>query len=86
MAIYRRSIGRDSIGVYGIRKFFVGVSFPVKNGYVFLSRGGGFSDAMKGTGIIPEGASLISSGLIFGMSFRLWFSAKPGANKRLRKY
>jgi len=76
----------SQVGVYGIRKFFVGVSFPVKNGYVFLTRGGGFSDAMKGTGMIPEGASLISSGLIFGISFRLWFSAKPGSHKKLRKY
>jgi hypothetical protein len=64
----------SQVGVYGIRKFFVGAKFPVKNGYVFLTRGGGFADSMKGSGIVPEGASLISSGLLYGMSFRLWFS------------
>ncbi|MBI1422110.1 MAG: hypothetical protein GC149_01505 [Gammaproteobacteria bacterium] len=72
----------SQVGVYGIRKFFVGVKFPVKNGYVFLTRGGGFSVGMKGAGIIPEGASLISSGLIYGISFRLWFSSNPATKKK----
>jgi hypothetical protein len=61
------------IGVYGLRQFLVGIRFPVNNGYVYLMRGGGYSPAMAGAGIIPEGAALIASGIMFGISFRLWF-------------
>ena len=63
------------VGVHGMRKFFVGVKFPVKNGYVFFTRGGGFNSTMNGSGILPEGAALLSSGMIMGVSFKLWFAS-----------
>jgi hypothetical protein len=63
------------IGVNGVRNIVEGLKFPVANGYVFLTRGGGFAPAMKGKGVVPESAALVSSGIILGMTFRLWFKA-----------
>ena len=40
-------------------------------------RGGGYSSAMLGLGIIPEGAGLIDSGMASGIAFQLWFKQRP---------
>ncbi len=64
------------VGVNGIRSFFVGIRFPVKNGYVYLTRGGGFDALMTGGGIVPEGAALIASGTLAGMTMNLWLSVR----------
>lgn len=64
------------VGVNGIRSFFVGIRFPVKNGYVYLTRGGGFNPQMTGGGLVPEGAALIAAGSIAGLSMKLWFSPR----------
>ncbi len=64
------------VGVNGLRSFFVGIRFPVKNGYVYLTRGGGFNPQMTGGGLVPEGAALIAAGSIAGLSMKLWFSPR----------
>ncbi|HHW77479.1 MAG TPA: hypothetical protein GX399_10730 [Xanthomonadaceae bacterium] len=64
------------VGVNGIKQFFVGVRFPVQNGYVYMTRGGGYSAHMAGGGIVPEGAALVSSGIVMGISFQLWFAPR----------
>jgi hypothetical protein len=64
------------VGVNGMRNFFVGVRFPVNNGYVYLTRGGGFDASMRGGGIVPEAAALLASGSITGFSIQLWLSSK----------
>lgn len=69
------------VGVNGFRKFFVGIRFPVMQNYVYLTRAGGFATSMAGKGIIPEGASLLSSGTIMGMSFNLWIKSQADAHK-----
>lgn len=64
------------LGVNGIRSFFVGIRFPVKNGYVYLTRGGGFDALMTGAGIVPEGAALIASGTLAGLAMNLWLGSR----------
>lgn len=61
------------IGVIGLKNLYVGIRFPVKNGYAYLTRAGGYSAHMTGKGIVPEAAALVDSGIIFGFSFKLWF-------------
>ncbi len=68
------------VGVNGFGQFFTGVAFPVKNGYVYLVRGGGYGMAMTGRGILPEGASLIATGTAAGIAFDLYF--RPGVPPR----
>lgn len=62
------------VGVRGFKKFFVGIKFPLvkDNEYAYLTCGGGFATKMTGHGVVPEGAALISSGMIMGISFNLW--------------
>lgn len=64
------------VGVRGFRQFFTGIRFPVKSGYVYLTKSGGYSPHMAGGGLIPEGAGLLASGMVAGMQFNLWFSTK----------
>ena len=64
------------IGVRGVRQAFTGIRFSVANGYVFLTKGGGYGPAMTGAGVVPEGAGLIGNGVIQGIAFQLWFSPK----------
>lgn len=64
------------VGASGIRSFFVGIRFPVKNGYVYLMRGGGYNALMTGGGIVPEGAALIATGSIAGSAMKLWLSPR----------
>lgn len=61
------------VGVNGFSKLFVGLKFPVENGYVYLVRAGGFSPWMGGTGLLPEAAGLLASGAVQAFSFQLWF-------------
>lgn len=70
------------VGVFGMRKFFTGIKFPVKLGYVYLTRSGGVDDAdLLGRGVLKEAATLLNSGIIMGMSFKLWYSRKNIALK-----
>lgn len=65
------------VGVNGFRSFFVGVRFPVQEGYVFLMRAGssptGPVAGVGGLGVIPEGAGLVGYGIIGGVELRLWY-------------
>ena len=65
------SVGQ--IGTNGMSSLFVGLRFPVKNGYVYLMKGGGYATRMGGAGMVPEGASLIGSGAVQGFAFEVWF-------------
>ncbi len=46
----------------GLAGVLEGLRFPVSNGYVTLSRGGGFSSAMGGQGVLREAGTLIGVG------------------------
>lgn len=69
------------VGINGFRQFFTGLRFPVRNGYCYLRRGGGFDPAMAGRGIVPEGAALVATGTAAGMAFQLWFKATVPAHR-----
>lgn len=66
--------------VKGLSASFVGLRFPVQNGYVFLTKAGGYNKAMLGNGVFQEGAGLIASGMMSGITLQLWF--KPGIPDR----
>ncbi len=63
------------VGVNGFSKFFLGLRFPVENQYVYVMRGGGFSPAMAGKGLLPEGAALFASGTLQGFAYRVYLKA-----------
>ena len=63
------------VGVNGFRQFFTGIRFPIQNGYMYLTRGGGYSSSFAGSGAIPEAASLIYNGTVAGIAFELRFQA-----------
>lgn len=65
------------VGVSGMREFFTGISFPVRNGYVSLTRGGGYNASMRGRGVLPEIGTLIGTGTVQGIAYNLWFSPQP---------
>jgi hypothetical protein len=62
------------VGVNGFRKFFVGIKFPVGNGYMFLTKGGGFESEFTGFGLLPEAAALIYNGMVYGIVIELRFA------------
>jgi hypothetical protein len=64
------------VGKIGFEKVFDGIRFPVKNGYVYFTKAGGYSSRMKGRGLVPEFASLIGTGLVQGFAYEIWFT--PG--------
>ncbi len=66
------------IGAQNMSALFLGLRFPVENGYVFLTRAGGFGPAMGGAGLLPEGAALIGSGLVGSLAFELYFHRDAG--------
>ncbi len=63
------------VGRWGFSKVFVGLKFPVKYGYVYIMKAGGYNRGMRGGGLLPEGAGLIASGFIQTMAFELWFKS-----------
>ena len=74
------------VGVYGFSNTFEGIRFPVKNGYVSVTKGGGYSPAMAGKGIRPEAASLVAAGVVQGFGFQVWFkSGTPSPNDEQSK-
>jgi len=76
------------VGVNGLSKIVVGLKFPVANGYVYLTRAGGYSRAMGGAGLVPEGAALLGTATVPGFTYNIWFrhgrSASDDANLRAR--
>jgi hypothetical protein len=65
------------VGVNGFRQFFAGVRFPVGNGYMYLTRPGGFDPDLAGVGLVPEAAALIYTGVVAGIAVELRFVAQP---------
>lgn len=63
------------VGVQGFQKFFVGIRFPVYEGYVYLIRTGSDPALANwgGRGLVPEGAGLLAGVTAAGMLFQLWF-------------
>jgi hypothetical protein len=65
------------IGVNGFKQVFVGLRFPVKNGYVFLMKAGSsLQPSWKGSGVLVEGAGLIRTATVAAFAYELWFA--PG--------
>jgi hypothetical protein len=62
------------VGVTGMRNFFLGIRFPVGARYVYLTRGGGFDPRFLGKGVLPEGAALLTHGVVSGFSYALWIA------------
>jgi hypothetical protein len=63
--------------VYGFGHFFEGFSFPVKEGYLYLIRGGADRAAfpgLRGRGLLPELAGLLVSGEVMTIAVELWHS------------
>jgi hypothetical protein len=66
--------------VYGLQESFDGISFPVKNGYLYLIRAGADPKRFRGwggRGLVPEIAGLLVSGPVMTIPVGLWHS--PGA-------
>jgi hypothetical protein len=61
------------VGVNGFRELFVGIRFPVSNGYMYLRRGGGFDGKFTGFGLVPEAAALVYNGVASGIAIELRF-------------
>jgi uncharacterized membrane protein len=61
------------LGGAGFLTMFKGIRFPIKSGYVYFLRAGGYSPAMAGAGLLPEAAALIGAGSAPGFAFELWF-------------
>ncbi|MES1204660.1 MAG: hypothetical protein ABUS79_01865 [Pseudomonadota bacterium] len=62
------------VGVNGFRQLFVGLRFPVKNGYVLLMKAGSsLEPSWKGSGVLVEGAALIRTGLVAAFGYEIWF-------------
>jgi hypothetical protein len=61
------------VGVHGIRQFFTGIKFPVQNGYMYLTKGGGYSPHFTGSGAVTEAAGLLYNGTVSGIAFELRF-------------
>jgi len=65
-------------GVSGFKQVFVGIRFPVKNGYVFLMKAGSSLEPFwEGSGVLIEGAALIHNGVVSGFAYSLLFA--PGS-------
>jgi hypothetical protein len=65
------------VGVNGFRQFFRGIRFPVGNGYMYLTRPGGYDAGLGGAGLVPEAAALIYNGMVAGIAMELRFLPQP---------
>jgi hypothetical protein len=63
------------VGVEGFQKFFTGVRFPVREGYVYFLRGGGFHPDYKGVGVLREAGVLLYTGIVAGIQVEVRFRA-----------
>ena len=70
------------VGVNGLRKMMVGIRFPVANGYVYMTKGGGYMAFMKGKGVVPEFAALIYVTMVGSLSIEMYFISAVTANSK----
>jgi hypothetical protein len=65
------------VRVNGWQKLFSSIEFPTKNGYVYWVKAGSDPNlaVWGGRGVLPEGAGLIASGFMLGVSMRLFFKS-----------
>ena len=61
------------VGANGFRQSFRGLRFPLQNGYMYLSRAGGFDPIFEGQGLLREAGALLYTGTVTGMVFELRF-------------
>jgi hypothetical protein len=71
------------VGVEGFRKFFVGVRFPVREGYVYFLRGGGFDARFKGAGVLREAGVLLYTSVVYGVQVEVRFRATVRQHRTL---
>lgn len=71
---------------YSWENLKLGMKYPVYDGevYVYLTKAGGALPEYHGSGLIPEGAGLLASGLSAGYTYNLWF--KRGAPGLFREW
>jgi len=65
------------VGVRGVTEFLEGVRFPVANGYVYLTRTGGYNPQLAGSGVFPEAAALLHQGVVAGIALEVKYQAGP---------
>ena len=70
------------VKVNGASNLLEGLRFPVTEGYVTLTKGGGFSASMGGRGVLTEGGSLIGIATAAGATFQIWFTPNARAVNR----
>jgi hypothetical protein len=70
------------VGVNGFRDSITGIRFPVSRNYVYLAKGGGYSAAFEGSGLVPEGAGLLYTSMVAGIAVEVRFVA---TNPRVRQ-
>lgn len=65
------------VRVNGWQKLFSSVRFPTDNGYVYWLKAGSHPAlaVWGGGGVVPEGAGLIASGFMMGLSMHVWFKS-----------
>ena len=70
------------VGVQGLHQAFRGLRFPVANGYMYLTRTGGYNPLFGGRGLLREAGALLYTGTVSGVVFELRFEngAPPAAS------
>jgi len=65
------------VRVNGWQKLFSSVKFPTNNGYVYWLKAGSDPNlaVWGGRGVVPEGAGLLATGFMLGVSMRLFFKS-----------
>ena len=61
------------VGTRGFGETFRGLSFPIRNGYLFLARPGSRLKGLRGEGLAQESGALLYIGVVVGMAFELRF-------------
>jgi hypothetical protein len=73
------------VGVQGLHQAFRGLRFPVANGYMYLTRTGGYNPLFGGRGLLREAGALLYTGTVSGVVFELRFeNGAPPAASALR--
>jgi hypothetical protein len=73
------------VGVHGFRQLFTGLRFPIRQGYLYLKQGGGYSPHFTGSGAIPEAAALLYKGIVAGIAIEIWGAPSEPASQSVRR-
>lgn len=71
------AVGHGRVGQWS--EMFHSIAFPVQRGYAYWMKAGASPHfrGWNGRGILPEGASLIATGMMIGVPMQLWFAPGP---------